>query len=285
MANLGAGTRGRNAVRGLIAVAATTLPADRGIAADANWPNEVSAVYRLSFDGFNVGVYRFDAHFAGKSYAAVGKTEISALFGAFKWVGNFSGSGALEGAGPRPEAFEMRYKSKKKVTSVKISFNGVGVSSVALVPNKKPSPETIKLKPENLKNVFDPMAATIAMSDANPADACNRTIPVFDGKARYDLRLSFKGREPIAEKRPSGQPKELVVCRVKYIPIAGHKPKDFVDPWIDYNNIEIALRAVPKAGIYVPYRVKIPSTIGSALMTAETINITAANNQQIALTQ
>jgi len=261
------------------------LPADRGIAADANWPNEVSAVYRLSFDGFNVGVYRFDAHFAGKSYAAVGKTEISALFGAFKWVGNFSGSGALEGAGPRPEAFEMRYKSKKKVTSVKISFNGVGVSSVALVPNKKPSPETIKLKPENLKNVFDPMAATIAMSDANPADACNRTIPVFDGKARYDLRLSFKGREPIAEKRPSGQPKELVVCRVKYIPIAGHKPKDFVDPWIDYNNIEIALRAVPKAGIYVPYRVKIPSTIGSALMTAETINITAANNQQIALTQ
>ncbi|MBS0235408.1 MAG: DUF3108 domain-containing protein [Proteobacteria bacterium] len=285
MANLGAGTRGRNAVRGLIAVAAATLPIERGIAADANWPNEVSAVYRLSFDGFNVGVYRFDAHFAGKSYTAVGKTEISALFGAFKWAGNFSGNGALESAGPRPEAFEMRYKSKKKVTSVKISFNGVGVSSVALVPNKKPSPETIKLKPENLKNVFDPMAATIAMSDANPADACNRTIPVFDGKARYDLRLSFKGREPIAEKRPSGQPKELVVCRVKYIPIAGHKPKDFVDPWIDYNDIEIALRAIPKAGIYIPYRVKIPSTIGSAVMTADTINITAANNQQIALTQ
>lgn len=285
MANSAGGTRGRNAFRGLIAVAAAALPLERAIAADANWPSQVSAVYRLSFNGFDVGVYHFDAHFTGKSYSAIGKTEVSALFGAFKWVGNFSGSGTIEGAGPRPAAFEMRYKSKKKVTSVKIVFADAGVSSVALVPNKKPSHEAIKLKPENLKNVFDPMAASIAMSDANPSDACNRTIPVFDGKVRYDLRLSFKRREPIAERHPSGQPKELVVCRVKYIPIAGHKPKDFDKPWIDYNNIEIALRAVPKAGIYVPYRVKIPSSIGPAVMTADTINITAANNQQIALKQ
>ena len=143
----------------------------------------------------------------------------------------------------------------------------------------------VKLKPEDLKNVFDPMAAMIAVSDANASDACNRTIPVFDGKQRYDLRLSFKGREPLKERHPSGQPQELVLCRVKYVPIAGHKPKDFVHPWIDYNNIEIALRAIPKAGIYVPYRVTIPSPIGSAVMTVDTINITAANNQQIALTQ
>ncbi len=285
MANSAGGARGRNVFRGLIAVAAATLPLDRATAAGANWPNEVSAVYRLSFNGFDVGVYRFDAHFAGKSYSAVGKTKISALYGVFKWVGKFTGSGSLENSGPRPAAFEMRYKSQKKVTSVKIVFTDVGVSSVALVPNKKPSPAAIKLKPENLKNVFDPMAATIAMSDANPSDACNRTIPVFDGKVRYDLRLSFKGREPIAERQPSGQPKELIVCRVEYIPIAGHKPKDFVKPWIDYNNLEIALRAVPKAGIYVPYRVKIPSSIGPAVMTAETINITAADNQQIALKQ
>jgi hypothetical protein len=141
------------------------------------------------------------------------------------------------------------------------------------------------LKPENLQNVFDPMGATLAMSDAGPSDACNRTIPVFDGKARYDLHLSLKGRERISERRPSGQPRELVVCRVKYVPVAGHKPKDFINPWIDYDHIEIALRAVPTAGVYVPYRVTVPSTIGAGIMTLDTINITAANNQQIALKQ
>jgi hypothetical protein len=290
MAKSGADARRRSAFCSLLAVVAATLPLaalplDCATAVGPNWPSRVSATYQLSFGGFDVGVYHFDADFTGKSYAAVGKTEVSALFGAFKWAGTFTAKGTLEPSGLQPGVFEMRYKSKKKVTSVKIGFTGTGVSSVALVPNKPPSPEAIKLKPENLKNVFDPLAAMIAVSDARPADACNRTIPVFDGKQRYDLRLSFKGREPITESHPSGQPRELIVCRVKYVPIAGHKPKDFVDPWIDYNKIEIALRAVPKAGIYVPYRVTIPSTIGNAVMTAETINITAADNQQIALKQ
>ena len=97
--------------------------------------------------------------------------------------------------------------------------------------------------------------------------------------------MSLKGREAITDERPTGQPKELVVCRVKYIPIAGHKPKDFVNPWIDYDHIEIALRAIPSAGIYVPYRITVPSTLGPAVMDAEAINITAANNTQIALRQ
>lgn len=284
MAVSGAGTRGQMAFRSLVAVVAAAVPFERAAAFGPNWPSKVTATYKLSFAGFGVGDYRFNAQFDKNGYAATGHTKVSALFGTFKWVGDFSGSGALDAAGIRPSAFQMSYKTKKKVTSVKLGFTGPGVTSIALVPQRPPSPEVIKLKPENLQNVFDPMAAMIAVSDAKPADACNRTLPVFDGKVRYDLRLSFKGHEQVKGRNPSGQPKELVVCRVKYVPIAGHKPKDFEDPWIDYNNIEIALRAVPKVGIYVPYRVTVPSSLGNAVMTADTINITAANNQQIALT-
>lgn len=280
-----AGARRRGVFGGLVAVAAATFPLERALAVGPNWPTEVTATYKLAFAGFDVGVYHFNAHFANGAYDAVANAEVSAFFGAFKWAGNFSGKGALEPAGLRPAAFEMNYKKKKKLVSVKIGFAGRAVSAVALVPNKPPTPDTIKLKPENLRNVFDPMAAMISVSDANPSDACNRIIPVFDGKARYDLHFTFKGREPLTERRPSGQPKELIVCRVKYVPIAGHKPKDFTDPWIDYNNIEFALRAVPKAGVYVPYRITIPSPIGKAVMTADTIKLTVSNNQQIALTQ
>jgi hypothetical protein len=285
MAKSGAGARGWTVFRSLIAVAAAIVPIDRAAAVGPNWPSEFSATYNLSFGGFDVGTYEFNAHFNNGAYEAASKAQVSAFFGAFKWAGNFSGKGGLEPSGLRPEAFEMSYKKKKKFVSVKIGFAGRVVSAVALVPNKPPSPDAIKLKPENLRNVFDPMSAMISVSDANPANACNRTIPVFDGKERYDLHFSFKAREPLTERHPSGQPKELIVCRVKYVPIAGHKPKDFADPWIDYNNIEFALRAVPKAGIYVPYRITIPSPVGSAVMTADTINITAANNQQIAMKQ
>jgi hypothetical protein len=288
MAKSVAVARGSSVFRSLIAVlAASAFPLDEAAAIGPDWPTEFTASYNLSFAGIDVGTYQFNAHFNNGGYEATSKAQVSAFFGAFKWVGNFSGKGGADPSGLRPEAFEMSYKKKKKFVSVKIGFAGPGrtVSSVALIPNRVPSPDTVKLKPENLKNVFDPMSAMISVSDATPANACNRVIPVFDGKERYDLHFSFKAREPLTERHPSGQPKELIVCRVKYIPIAGHKRKDFADPWIDYNNIEFALRAVPKAGIYVPYRITIPSPIGSAVMTADTINITAANNQQIAMKQ
>jgi hypothetical protein len=280
-----AGGRRRSSAFNIVAAAAAVLAIGPAAARDMAWPNEVNARYRLTFNGFEVGSYNFTSHYSGQTYSATGKTEISALFGAFKWTGTFKGTGSVDKTGPRPADYQMSYKKNKKLTSVKIGFDLGGVKTIALVPNKPPPSDAIKVTPDNLKQVFDPISATLAISNATGSDACNRTIPVFDGKARFDLRLSLKGREALKEERPSGQPRELLVCRVKYVPIAGHKPKDFVKPWIDYDHIEIALRAIPSAGIYVPYRVSVPSTIGPAVMTAEQINIIAADNAQIALRQ
>lgn len=54
---------------------------------------------------------------------------------------------------------------------------------------------------------------------------------------------------------------------------------------VDYDAMEIALRPVPSANLYVPYRVTIPTSLGAAVMSAESIWITSANNTEIALTQ
>lgn len=275
----------RGALFGLFAALAV-FASGGAIAADAtSWPDKVKARYKLSFNGFEVGAYEFTSDYNGDTYTAIGRTKISALFGAFKWVGTFSGSGSLGTTGPHPAKYELKYKAKSKVRSVTLGFNDNGVKTIDLVPNKPPKPDTIKVKPNNLLHVLDPVSATLAISNATSADACNRKIPIFDGKARFDLHLSLKGRETIKEKHSSGQPRELLVCRVKYVPIAGHEPKDFVNPWIHYDHIEIALRAIPSVGIYVPYRITVPSTIGPAVMTAEEINIMAAGKVQIALRQ
>jgi hypothetical protein len=280
----------RTAVRGLFALTiAAVAPVivlaagQSAFAAGPDWPNEVSARYRLFFNGLDVGTYDFKSRVNGKSYSAVGTTKITALFGAFKWTGHFAGSGSIDHGVPHPASFEMSYKSRSKTHSVKLGFDGDRISTVAVEPKKRLGKNAIPLKPEDFKHVFDPIAATLAVSSAASRSACDRTIPVFDGKIRFDLKLTLKGHEQVKEKHAKGEPADLVVCRVKYVPIAGHKPKDFVHPWIDYDNIEIALRAVPRAGIYVPYRVTVPSTLGSAVMDAERINITAADDTQIAL--
>ena len=253
-------------------------------AADGSWPATVSARYKLSFNGFEVGSYRFQSTSNGKTYATMGSAEVSALFGAFKWKGGIQSSGTLDAAAPHPAGYEMNFKSKSKIGSVKLGFDAAGVKTVALVPNK-PRPDAVPLKPEHFKNVLDPMSAILAMTHASGPSPCDKTVPVFDGKVRFNLVFSYKGEEKIKEDKPSGQPTKLTVCRVKYVPLAGYKPKDFINPWVDYNALEIALRPVPAANTYVPYRVTIPTSIGSAVMSAESVNITAPNKTEIALKQ
>ena len=182
---------------------------------------------------------------------------------------------------PRPSAYKLNFKSKSKVSSVTLGFDKGAVKSVALVPAKPPHPEAVPVKPEHLKDVFDPMSSILAITHADRPEPCNRTIPIFDGKVRFNLCMSAKGRSEASRKTSAtGQPKELKVCKVKYVPIAGYKPKDFEKPWVDYSGIEIALRPVPSANLYVPYRVTIPTTLGSAVMTAETVNITAQTTRR-----
>lgn len=252
---------------------------------EANWPSSVTALYRLHFNGFEVGSYQFGSQFDGKTYQAQSSAKISALFGAFKWRGDISSEGTIDKRSPHPSAYQMTYKAKSKKVEVKLGFNGGRVSEVTLVPNKPPNPQAVPVKPEHIEGVFDPMTAILTISHPSSAKPCDRRIPIFDGKARFDLVMSYKSQQRLEEATPTGQPAELLVCRVKYVPIAGHKPKDFVDPWVDYDHIEIALRPVPRAGIYVPYRITVPTTIGAAEMTAESVNITSSDRERIALRQ
>jgi hypothetical protein len=269
-------------------IAALVLPA-AGTAqageANAAWPASVTARYSLSFGGFDVGKYQFQSQSDGKTYTVTSNASVSALLGAFTWKGDLEAKGAVDAITAHPAGYQLSFKAKKKQGIVKLGFDKAGVKTVTLDPNKPPSPEAVPVKPEHMKNVVDPMTAILAITHAGTSAPCDRRIAIFDGKARFDLVLSLKGEQRLTEKKSSGQPANLVVCRVKYVPVAGHKPKDFVNPWVDYNAIEIALRPVPSANLYVPYRVSIPTSLGPAVMSAEKIDITAANKAQIALTQ
>lgn len=264
--------------------AALPLQAQAGAGA-SKWPSSVSSRYKLSFNGFDVGDYSFESTTNGKTYSATSTANVSALFGAFKWKGTITANGAIAPENPRPVSYQMNYRTKSKAGLIRLGFDTSGVKTLAVEPKKYPSPEAVPVKPEHMKSVFDPMSAIMALTHAGAGNPCSKKLAVFDGKVRFNLTLSPKGHERLSEAKPSGQPKELHICKVKYDPVAGHKPKDFVNPWVDYGAIEIALRPVPSAGVYVPYRITVPTTLGAAVMVADRIDITDPNNTVIALTQ
>lgn len=248
-----------------------------------NFPPRVSATYRISFGGFDIGSFNFQSQLTPQGYVLQSHAELSALLGAFKWRGNSRSTGNLVQLDPKPSAYTFDYQANSKLGSVKMAFNGAGVTSNTVVPPQDPHPELIPLKEQHLKDVLDPLSAVMALTRVQGANPCGRKLSIFDGKQRFDLVMSFRRQQKIAETRPSGQPGFAFVCRVRYVPIAGYKMNNETKQMAANGGIEIALRPVPSANLLVPYQITVPTMAGSAVMTVQRVEIQTHNKGQIAL--
>jgi hypothetical protein len=276
----------------LLAVSAVTIvlgparleagPAEA--ATDKSWPTQITATYKVTFNGFEIGSFRFQSQISPQGYTLDGSAELSALLGAFQWKGVTRSSGTVQGDAPKPAGYTFDFKGNSKTGAVKMSFKEGSVANVSLVPPAKPpSPETVPVKDQHLKDVLDPLSAVMALLRGGMAQPCGRKLAIFDGKQRFDLLLSPRGQRRITETRPSGQPGLAFVCRVRYVPIAGYKMNEETKSMAESSGIEVALRPIPAANLLVPYEVTVPTIAGPAKLTSQRIEIETAGRGQIAL--
>jgi Protein of unknown function (DUF3108) len=271
-------------IRWLAPVAALGVLAGlAGQAAAEGWPAKVKAGYDVDFNGLNVGTFEFTSTQDGTNYTLVGNGKLSLLFGAFKWTGDTKSLGRMVENQPKPQSFAFNYNGGKKVGSTRINYLGDTVGSVLHEPPKEPKPGTVPVLPQHLKAVLDPLSAILALTKGTTNNPCTRRISVYDGKERFDLLLSPRGVVQIAEQKPSGQPGTGFVCRVKYIPIAGHKIDQETKFMASSDQIEIVLRPIPSANVFVPYKITVPTAAGPATLISRKVEITTAAQQQIAL--
>jgi hypothetical protein len=248
------------------------------------WPASVRALYDVNFNGFNVGTFEFVATTEGDSYTLNGNAQLTLLLGAFTWTAETRSFGLFTDNVPRPAAFSFDYKAGAKTGSTKMDFANGGVFAVRHTPPPTGSKtDTVPLREQHLRGVLDPLSAIMLVANYSNPDPCDRHLPVFDGKERFDLVLSYKGEVKVNEQQPSGQPAIAHVCRVKYQPIGGHK----IDAENSYlattDNIEVSLRPVPSANILVPYQITIPTLIGYATIVSKRVEIESPGWPQIAL--
>lgn len=263
-----------------LAIMAMALP-EGASAADSNWPDKVTAKYEVTFNGFDIGDFRFESSIEPrKTYALSGRAKLSLLMGTFKWSGKTESNGKLVGGEPVPVEHTVEYKGGSKKGSVLVNFDKGRVSNTVLLPPRSPSPKTVPLTEKHLEGVFDPLTAVMAMTRGRVENPCNQTIPIFDGKQRFDLVLSFSRQQRIKEAQPSGEPELAYVCRVRYLPIAGHKNDSKMIASIAGNTgIEVVLRPIPSANILIPYRVTVPTFLGSVILTSQRVEITTGMRQ------
>lgn len=247
------------------------------------WPASVHAAYEVNFNGFNVGTFEFQAQTEDESYSLTGNAHLTLLLGAFTWIGETRSFGLMANQVPKPAAFSFEFKANAKIGSTKVDFDDGTVLSVKHNPLPVPKPDAVPLREQHLKGVLDPLSAIMVVANYTSADPCDRRLPVFDGKERFDLVLSYKGEMKVSEQQPSGQPAIAHVCRVKYRPIAGHKADAENSYLATTDAIEVSLRPVPSANILVPYQITIPTMLGYATIISKRVEIESPGLPQIAL--
>lgn len=263
-----------------VAVVTAALPTT---AQASEWPSKVEAVYRITFNGFDIGSFNFRSKVGARGYVLDGNAEISALLGVVSWRGVTRSSGQVSGRSPKPSGYLFNFRSNNKGGMIKMGFDKGKVSSISQVPVLPVKPGEIPLKRSHLKGVLDPLSAVMALTKPRGKNPCDQKLEVFDGKQRFNLALSYKKQEAIGETRIAGQPNIAIVCRVSYQPVSGYKPTAETHRLSQGNALEVALRPVPGAKLYIPHEIRISTIAGPVKLTASRVDITTDEKRRIAL--
>jgi hypothetical protein len=263
----------------LAVVLAAGAPA---LSAADNWPSSVRVHYAVQINGFDVGSFEYESLAEQQSYSLTGSAHLSILLGAFTWEGQTRSSGTIAGE-VKPAAYSFDFKSSLKTGSTSFAFAGDAVTSITRQPPPVAIPEAIPLHEDHLRGVIDPLTALMVLSRGSAGNPCQRHIAIFDGQERFDLLFSYKGDVRVSELTASGQPGIALLCKVRYLPIAGHKVDADTQFMAANEGIEVALRPIPTANLFVPYSITIPIRVGTALLQSKRVEIVMPGKPQIAL--
>ncbi len=252
-------------------------------------PGKISAVYQLRFAGLSLGHFKIWSNVQEGRYSLQGQGDLRFLAGLiFELKGGTASSGVISKTGPLPSAFSFSFQSKKKKGQLVMKFNGGSVSEVASQPPIKISSTAVPVTNKHVKGVLDPLTALFYSAQAKRPgqhdSVCNKRVPVYDGLYRFDLQLSHKRTVRVVRKGKSGYVGPAVICRVKFIPVAGHKPAASNTVFMSQtDDIEVWLIPTPEGRMYVPYHVSIPTPYGTAQATSTAMNIEMAGQKRVAL--
>ncbi len=145
------------------------------------------------------------------------------------WKADVASHGVLEpgAAGPlRPNLFRSHgaWQDKPRNTVVEYTADGLPKVTVADPPPEKDREPV----PENLRpNTVDPMSAVVVVLQAvAQGQGCKATVPVYDGRQRYDLSFTPKGTEDIAKSDLSVFAGPAQACGLDFKPVAGRWKED-----------------------------------------------------------
>jgi len=251
---------------------AATAPAFADARLDVRYKASITALSDLK--GIEIGRGALIIDITDDGYAAAGSAKVTGLARMVsKGEGSVAARGNFVSGKVSPLSYSSSSETDKKAEEIRISLASNTVTEFAVSPPTTPAEDRVPVTEQNRHGVVDPMSAAVITVPGNgdmlAPDSCNRTIPIFDGRQRYDLVFSYERTEP--SKNVKGYSGPMLVCRVDYRPIAGHRASRLQVKYMENNkNIFVWLAPVAGTRVLFPIRVSIVTLVGVVLVEAET---------------
>ncbi|CBS88732.1 DUF3108 domain-containing protein [Azospirillum lipoferum] len=193
------------------------------LAAPAAMAEPVRATYRVFVGGVTALDVDATLEVTGDRY----RIAVSAVTGGtigrlFSWKTESQSDGHRQGEDLRPASHRQSSQFRGEPRSVTLTYGPQGDVSATVTPppetdDREPVPPALQ------RGTLDPLSAVLDLLLAVGASQhCDRSLPVFDGRRRYDMMFTEVGRRIVDPSRYSVFSGVAQQCRVSYKPVAGY---------------------------------------------------------------
>lgn len=229
------------------------------------------AKYQISLSRLNLGEVDIKGKIDNDKYEVRGDAKLTGLIGAaFKIKGGVKVNGQFQSLNsPLASAgYNFFFSTPKDDDKIVLSTRSGNVTMVDAASLPDPLGTRVPIKKHHKKAVSDPITAFILPAknlsgSLEPID-CKQNISIFDGRERYDIKLSYKRMEQTGQKRYyQGYHGSILVCKAQYHPIAGHRSDDELAAFSARSNeMEVWLAPVVGTRRLFPFRFQLPTPYG-----------------------
>ncbi|ARN83351.1 hypothetical protein B1812_03880 [Methylocystis bryophila] len=224
------------------------------------------AIYGLSLMGMPIGTASANGVLDSRAYKleiGMRTSGLATLVNSTRGAATATGKFAPDGPSPTTFAHTIA-NSASEMRTVRMALADKSVRQVEVNPPPWDAAVRLPVTDEQKRRVFDPVSALIMAVPAGEQligpSACNRTIPVFDGIARFDVRLSYVETRSV---RMRGYAGPVSVCSARYYPISGHRPDSQSTKFMaDNREISVWLAPLATARVVFPLRIDLRTAVG-----------------------
>ena len=251
-------------VRSWIAGAVLSLALTASAAPVSSAEIEHVTDYSIRLSGLPVAIASFKSEFNGNRYKISGSMQSAGLADIFSSTrGTTTVSGTVSRGRLNATNYSVDYKSGKRSRSIDVTFHNGNVVTASMQPPRRKPKNWIPVSNADMRAVLDPISGLIIPEGSR---ICPKTLPIFDGESRMDLKLSSKGTKPYST---TGFKGDVVVCGIRFVPKSGYrKGRHDVEYLRKLKSMEIWFAKAEGANVYAPVYVQIPTKLGSVTVSA-----------------